>query len=206
MRGKVVVFSLIFILSAWLAGCSNVYVSKNEPAIESSIAESTSTAEDAKKEENDIPGNTSEPFIGRKDLDSETEKFFYGTWTVKKLLGFADSYNDASEYPTGQKIIGNQIIIDKDFFSSKGFEGYKTYQFELDKPIYDIEEIHYNADSFYRVDKIDMPSLNMNDEVKVLSVSDSSTGLAIPVSFLDVNNDRLLLVLEATVFELYRRY
>ncbi|WHH58562.1 hypothetical protein [Petroclostridium sp. X23] len=200
MRRKVFIFVLISILSACLAGCSYVSIFENEPAIEAS----TLTPEDAKKEENDIPGNTSEPFIGRKALDSETEKFFYGTWSVEKLLGFADSYNDASEYPAGQKIIGNQIVIDKNFFSSKGFEDYKTYQFELDKPIYDIEEIHYNADSFYRVDKIDMPSLNMNDEVKVLGVSDSSTGLAIPVSFLDVNNDRLLLVLEATVFELKR--
>lgn len=39
---------------------------------------------------------------------------------------------------------------------------------------------------------MDMPSLSMNDEVKVLSISDSYTGLAITVSFLDVNNDRLI--------------
>ena len=49
-----------------------------------------------------------------------------------------------------------------------------------------------------------MLSLNRNDEVKALRVSDSSTGLSIPVSFLDVNNDRLILMLEATQFELKR--
>nr|WP_314463176.1 hypothetical protein [uncultured Clostridium sp.] len=203
MRMRVPVFVLIFILSVNLSGCSKESAIKNEPLIESSAEASTLFAESA-EEKNEIPDHTSEPFVGRKDLDSETEKFFYGTWSVEKLLGFADSYNDASEYPTGQKIIGDKIIINKDFFSSKGFASYKTYQFELEKPIYNIEEIHYNADSFYRVDKIDISSLNMNDEVKVLGVSDSSTGLAIPVSFLDVNNDRLILILEAAVFELKR--
>lgn len=49
-------------------------------------------------------------------MDSETEKYFYGTWKVEKLLGFANSYNDASEYPTGQKFIGDEIIIKKTFF------------------------------------------------------------------------------------------
>ncbi|MEK4472286.1 hypothetical protein NSQ91_03550 [Paenibacillus sp. FSL R7-0048] len=132
---RVKIFLMVTILSACLVGCSNVTVfkdqndgiAKNIPTIEPSM--------DAGKEDNLIPSNTSEPFVGSKDLDSETEKFFYGTWKVENLLGFANSYNDASEY---------------------------------------------------------------------LSVSDSSTGLAIPVSFLDVNNDRLILILEATQFELKR--
>ncbi|MNI44340.1 hypothetical protein D3C73_987120 [compost metagenome] len=138
------------------------------------------------------------------DLDSETEKFFYGTWKVEKLLGFANSYNDASEYPTGQQVIGDEITINKDFFSSKGFENYNVYQYELEDPLYDITEICYNEDSFYRIFKMDMLGLNKNDEVKALRVSDSSTGLSIPVGFLDVNNDRLILMLEATQFELKR--
>lgn len=50
-----------------------------------------------------ISNNISEPFVRRINLDSETEKSFYGTWKVEKLLGFGNSYNDASEYPTGQK-------------------------------------------------------------------------------------------------------
>lgn len=153
---------------------------------------------------NIIPRNTSEPFVGRMDLDSATEKLFYGTWKVEKLLGFANSYNDASEYPTGQQVIGDEIIINKAYFSSKGFEKYNVYQYELEAPIYDITEICYNKDSFYRIFKMDMPSLNTNDEVKALRVSDSSDGLAIPVGFLDVNDERLILILEATAFELKR--
>ncbi|WP_312939929.1 hypothetical protein [Oscillibacter sp.] len=194
---------LFAVMCICLAGCSHSS-STPQPAIKSSIDASASTSGDAAKEEGDIPNNTSEPFIGSEDLDRETEKFFYGTWKVEKMLGFANSYNDASEYPTGQKIVGDQIVIDQDFFSTKGFAGYEPYQFELDKPIYDIQEIHYNADSFYRVDKINLESINMNDELKILGVSDSSTGLGMPIGFIDVNNDRLLLMLEATVFELKR--
>jgi hypothetical protein len=201
---RVKLFLIVTILSACLVGCSNVSVLKNQ---DDGIAKNIATVEpsmDAGEEDNLIPSNTSEPFVGRKDLDSETEKFFYGTWKVENLLGFANSYNDASEYPTGQNVIGDEIIINKDSFSSKGFEHYPVYQYELEAPLYNITEIHYNNDSFYRVYKMDMPSLSMNDEVKVLNVSDSSTGLAIPVSFLDVNNDRLILILEATQFELKR--
>ena len=195
MRRKAMILILLSIISASVAGCSSASMSNNKPGQETSMEASTSS---------DVTTNTSESTIGSKDLDPETEKFFYGTWEIEKLLGFADSYNDASEYPTGQKVIGDQITVNKDIFSSKGFEAYSAYQFKMENPVYQIREIHYNADSFYRVDKIDLPSLNMNDQIKVLSVSDPSTGLAIPISFLDVNNTRLLLVLEATVFELKR--
>jgi hypothetical protein len=41
--------------------------------------------------------------VDRISLDSETAKNFYGTWKVEKLLGFANSYNDASEYPKDSK-------------------------------------------------------------------------------------------------------
>lgn len=205
MRIKVVMFLIMSILSACLVGCSNVSVLKNQ--VDGTI-KNTSTIEpsidEAKEDDNIIPSNTSEPFVGSMDLDSETEKFFYGTWKVEKLLGFANSYNDASEYPTGQQVIGDEITINKDFFSSKGFENYNVYQYELEDPLYDITEICYNEDSFYRIFKMDMLGLNKNDEVKALRVSDSSTGLSIPVGFLDVNNDRLILMLEATQFELKR--
>ena len=149
-----------------------------------------------------IPNNTYEPFIGRINLDSETENFFYGTWKVEKLLGFANSYNDASEYPMGQKVIGDEFIIKKDFFSSKGLENYNDYQHELKNPLYDITTICYNSESFYRVFKIKLPGLNINDEVKWLEVSASSTKPSIPLSFFVVNNDRVILLLEATCFEL----
>ncbi|MBE5995117.1 MAG: hypothetical protein E7247_22340 [Paenibacillaceae bacterium] len=137
-------------------------------------------------------------------MDSETEKFFYGTWKVEKLLGFANSYNDASEYPTGQKIIDDEIVINKDWFSSDGLKNYSDYQYKLKNPLYEITMICYNEDDFYRNFKMDLPGINMNDEIKEIQVSDSSTGFGIPVGFLVVNNDSLILVLEASCFELKR--
>lgn len=202
MRKKIVSYLIISILCGCLYGCSGN--SSIDAAKESDEHVESSAADTAKDDSSSIPGNTSEPFVGKADLDGETSEFFYGTWKVDKLLGFANSYNDASEDPTGQKVIGDEIIINEDFFSSKGFKDYGTYQYELDKPLYNITEICYNKDSFYRLFKMDMPSINMDDQIKALSVSDSSTGMEIPVSFLDVNNDRLILVLEATEFELTR--
>ncbi|CQR55952.1 hypothetical protein [Paenibacillus riograndensis] len=165
----------------------------------------TSSEPKPETEESIIPKNTSEYCDSESiNLDSETETYFYGTWKVEKLLGFANSYNDASEYPTGQKFIGDEIIIKKDFFSSKGLKNYKKYQYELKNPLYQITAACYNSDSFYRFYKIDIPDLKINDEVKAIDISDPSTKLSIPVSvsFLVVNNDRLLLLSEATIFEL----
>ncbi|MCB2291366.1 hypothetical protein LGK97_16690 [Clostridium sp. CS001] len=48
------------------------------------------------------------------------------------------------------------------------------------------------------------PGLNINDEVKYIDISDLYTKLSIPVSvgFFIINNDRLILLSEATCFEL----
>ncbi|WP_221443642.1 hypothetical protein [Paenibacillus sp. JGP012] len=148
--------------------------------------------------------NNDDCTVERTSLDSETENYFYGTWKVEKLLGFANSYNDASEHPTGQKFIGDEIIIKKDFFSSKGIKNYSQYQTELKKPLYEVTTTCNNSDSFYRLYKIDIPDLNKNDVVKAIDVIDPSTKRSIPVSlsFFVVNNERLILLSEATIFEL----
>lgn len=136
------------------------------------------------------------------NLDSDTEKYVYGTWKVEKHLGFANSYNDASEYPAGQKFIGDEMIIHKAFFSSKGLKNYSVYQYELTNPLYKITTACYNSDSFYRLYKIDIPDLKLNDVLKVIHISDPSTKQSIPLSFFVINNDRLILLSEATIFEL----
>lgn len=206
MRGKVLILLIVSILSDCLIGCSNVSVLKNQDngTTINNVEEqdSTPTADDEVKEDDNI--NPTELFVGRMALDSETEKFFYGTWKVEKLLGFANSYNDASEYPTGQKIIDDEIVINKDWFSSDGLKNYSDYQYKLKNPLYEITMICYNEDDFYRNFKMDLPVINMNDEIKEIQVSDSSTGFGIPVGFLVVNNDSLILVLEASCFELKR--
>lgn len=171
--------------------------------IEMTINQNVSGESKPAADESVIPDNRSEYCdMESISLDSETEKYVHGTWKVEKHLGFADSYNDASEYPAGQKFIGDEIIIQKDFFSSKGLKNYSVYQYELTNPSYEITIACYNSDSFYRLYKINIPDLNLNDEVKVIHVSDPSTKLSIPLSFFVVNNDRLILLSEATIFEL----
>ncbi|WP_025692413.1 hypothetical protein [Paenibacillus zanthoxyli] len=193
---KKTILACMMIMLMLASACGNVEMTSN-PNISSEPKPAT--------DESIIPKNTSEScLVNRINLDSETEKYFYGTWKVEKLLGFANSYNDASEYPTGQKFIGDEIIIKKDFFSSKGLKNYKKYQYELKNPLYEITATCYNSDSFYRLYKIDIPDLNINDVVKAIDISDPSTKSSIPVSvsFFVVNNDRLILLSEATIFEL----
>jgi len=193
---KKTILACMMIMLMLASACGNVEKTSNP---------NTSSELKPETQEAIIQKNTSDYCtVDRISLDSETEKYFYGTWKVEKLLGFANSYNDASEYPTGQKFIGDKIIIEKDFFSSKGLKKYKKYQYELKNPLYQITATCYNSDSFYRYYKIDIPDLNINDEIKAIDISDSSTKMSIPVSlsFLAVNNDRLILLSEATIFEL----
>ncbi|WP_411503961.1 hypothetical protein [Brevibacillus centrosporus] len=197
-KGLMLCITIMLMLSS---ACENV-----ETTSTANISQTNTTREhESETDEPNIPENTAEYCDGVwTNLDSETEKLFYGTWKVEKLLGFANSYNDASEYPTGQKMIGDEFIIKKDFFSSKGLKNYKDYQHELKNPIYRLEFICYNSDSFYRLFKTDPDPLhiNINDKVKYIVINDSSTKLGIPLSFFIVNNDRVILVLEATSFEL----
>ncbi|WP_339797621.1 hypothetical protein MKY19_21760 [Paenibacillus sp. FSL R5-0744] len=191
---KKILLVCIMIMLMLASACANVEVTSKPNTSSEPISET---------DESIIPKNTSVYCAQDSiNLNSETEKDFYGTWKVEKLLGFANSYNDASEYPTGQKFIGDEIIIKKDFFSSKGLKNYSVYQYELKNPLYEITATCYNSDSFYRLYKIDIPDININDVVKVINVSDPSTNLGIPLSFFVVNNDRLILLSEATIFEL----
>ncbi len=151
-----------------------------------------------------VPERSPEYCTGSMEWDGETAEFFYGTWKVDKLLGFANSYNDASEYPTGQHVIGDELIINEHLFSSKGLQQYDVYQYELQNPQYNIQNVCYNQDAFYRLTKMDMPSLNFSDQVKLIGVADSATGFGIPMSFMSINENRLILILEATQFELKR--
>ncbi|MDH6352558.1 hypothetical protein [Brevibacillus sp. 1238] len=193
---KKILLVCIMVMLILASACGNVEMTSNPP---------TSSEPKPETDESIIQKNTSDCFNAENiNLDSETEKYFYGVWKVEKLLGFANSWNDASEYPTGQKFIGDEIIIKKDFFSSKGLKNYKKYQYELKNPLYEITATCYNSTSFYRLYKIDIPDLNENDVVKVIDISDPSTNMHIPVSvgFFLVNNDRLILISEATIFEL----
>jgi hypothetical protein len=158
--------------------------------------------------------HTDEPFTaysfnGHMSLGHETEEFFFGTWRVERLLGFANSYNDASEYPDGQKIIGNIIEIEKERFSSMGLENYNVYQRIRTNPIYEINSIFYDSTEFYRSFKVDLPTFICFREMMYISVY-SSIGERYtpmtwtPLSLFIIDNDILILSIEAAYFQLER--
>lgn len=208
-KGLLVCITIMLMLSSACENVETASTAKNSNSWNNSV-ENTTVSKDADTSQANtasehVPKSTAEYCDGVwTNLDDETEKSFYGTWKVEKLLGFANSYNDASEYPTGQKIIGDEIIIKKDFFSSKGLKNYHDYQHELKNPLYRLDFICDNSDSFYRLFQTDPDPLNINnnDKVKYIVINDSSTQLGIPLSFFIVNNDRLILLVEATSFEL----
>lgn len=191
---KKAMFICITILSFLVSACGNADPKSNQLNESKPVIEKSNT-----------PKNNSE-YCSQETvrLDSDTENYFYGDWKIKKTLGFANSYNDASENPAGQKFTGDKIILGEDFFSSKGLKNYSNYQYELEKPTYNITATCYNSDAFYRLYKIDIPNLKINDVVKVINVSDPSTKMSIPVSlsFFVINNNRLIMLSEATIFDL----
>lgn len=207
---KKILFICIAILLMLASACGNVEKTSNTSnesppqTMNNSLSETTNDPT-TEMDTSIMPENKSE-YCSQEytHVDNETGKYLDGTWKVEKLLGFSRSYNDASEYPTGQKFIGDEIIIKKDFFSTKGLTKYKDYQYELKKPVYEITETCSNSDSFYRLYKTDIPDLKDKDVVKVVQVNDPSTKASIPVSitFFVVNNERLILLSEATIFEL----
>ncbi|MEK4529862.1 hypothetical protein NST38_31135 [Paenibacillus sp. FSL H8-0104] len=193
---KKTLLAFIIIMMILASACGNAKTTSNPNA----SSELTPETEQSFASENTSDNCT----VDRISLERETQEYFYGTWKVEKLLGFANSYNDASEYPTGQKFIGDEIIINKDFFSTKGLKNYSKYQYELKNPLYEVTTACDNSDSFYRLYKIDIPNLDNNDVIKAIEVSDPSTKISIPVSlsFFVVNNNRLILLSEGTIFEL----
>lgn len=138
-------------------------------------------------------------------LDKISEQFLLGTWKIKKLLGFNYIYNDASEYPKGQKVIGDDIILTKDLFSSEGITNYKWYQHSIKKPKIFIITVYSNAEVFLVQSKINRLEgnfgLHPNDIIRYIKITNDKNDLY-PFSFYIVNNERLILQLEATYFEL----
>ena len=169
---------------------------KGEDFIEKSLV-----TEDAKGEDF-IEESEREPEFGPFPLSADTETFLFGKWKVKKLLGFCNSWNDASEYPKGQDIIGDEIVMQSDVFSSLGLKKYPVYQYKYSNPYYYIDGSYHDTLSFYRVYKLKIPGLKDNDTVQDILVSSKPHEYPSTVTFFCINNKRLILSLEATIFEL----
>lgn len=83
-KGLMLCITIMLMLSS---ACENV-----ETTSTANISQTNTTREhESETDEPNIPENTAEYCDGVwTNLDSETEKLFYGTWKVEKLLGFAN--------------------------------------------------------------------------------------------------------------------
>ncbi|WP_245237558.1 hypothetical protein [Paenibacillus ihuae] len=79
-----IVLVCIMIMLMLASACGNVGTTPNP---------NTSSEPKPETDESIIPKNTSEYCDSESiNLNSETEKYFYVTWKVEKLLGFANSW------------------------------------------------------------------------------------------------------------------
>ncbi|MEC1722104.1 hypothetical protein [Schinkia azotoformans] len=170
-------------------------------AAETNVGNSSNSNKSLKSNSND----DSPISFPESQLDKISEQFLFGTWKIDKLLGFNYIYNDASEYPKGQKVIGDNIIITKDLFSSEGIVNYKWYQYTIKNPKIYIDTVYSNAESFLVYSKVNRAEgnlgLNPSDIIRSITITNDKNDLY-PFSLFIVNNERLILQLEATYFEL----
>lgn len=211
MKLKMLIFLMVFILSIGVIGCSNsssVPMNENAKASKNttdSKSSATKYSSDSTKNSESNSNDSSDITFPNTPLDKDLEKALFGTWKIDKLLGFSYIYNDASEYPQGQKVIGDNIIITKDLFSSEGIVNYKAYAANIKNPKILIDTVYPNADTFLVYNKIykskENWGLNPNDVIKSITISNGEDDSP-PLSFFIVNKERLILRIEATYFEL----
>jgi len=151
-----------------------------------------------------IPQNT--PMLDTIPADEETLNLIYGKWRVEKLLDGGKKFATPEEWP---KIINDEIVVQRDLFSSKGLANYAIYQYEIQNPKYIITLITYNADDFYRIWKIDLPIIGRNDVVKFIQVATGTASAdnlynTCNVSMFAVGGDKLLLLIDAVCYELIK--
>ena len=76
-------------------GCGTLPTSKEQ----TNILEEPGVTRNSNQEDYVVEGGR-KPEVGRFRLSADTQKFIFGKWKVKRLLGFYNAWNDASEYPS----------------------------------------------------------------------------------------------------------
>lgn len=137
-------------------------------------------------------------------MNSETQNLIFGEWKISELMGFGKIQNDYTNYPDGDNVIGNHIIINKSVFSTKDIVNYKRYQCEIVKPVYQIgftytskENIIYPIDSVKRNSEID--NVIENDSFQSIEIANDTIPFA-PVGLLLSSDNHLILQLDCTFY------
>lgn len=160
--------------------------------VETADAVPTTTA--APQTDDAAAETTAAPTSVSKDISA-----IYGTWRVEKLLGFGLHYGNGAEYPVGPDIVGDEIVLRRDVYSTKGLDKVEKYQQEVREPVYTIAAAFADTDEFFRVYKTDLPVVKSGDTVRVIEVEGAPIG-----GYYLINNDTLVLDLESACFALTR--
>ncbi len=131
----------------------------------------------------------------------ETDEFFFGTWEVDKLIGFGTSFNNDSETPNGFDIIGNDIVIEKNEFSTESFSKYPEFKYDLEDPYYEANYVT-NVEELESKYGIEI-SADQKDEVISVVVADDFSSKNLETFFYIIDNERLVMrVGDRTWYEL----
>lgn len=136
--------------------------------------------------------------------NEETLKFLFGNWNVTKLIGFTKIQNDYTNYPDGHDIIGNQILISKKRFSTKGIRKYERYQSDMLDPTYSISCIY----SKYELLICPIDTIEADSEINTMIKNASFQSLEItntvhpyaPVQLFITNDNHLILELDGAFY------
>ncbi|MCL2336931.1 MAG: hypothetical protein FWC60_05880 [Firmicutes bacterium] len=153
-----------------------------------------------------IKSNRNPVIYGEFPLNKKDEQFLFGTWKVDKLLGFTYiREDDKTEYPTGQKIIGDEIIITKDKLSTMGLINYERYQKKEDNPEYFFYAIYNDPYFFLTSNRIDIDEgvqewgIKSSDRIRILFNPGTFC-----FTFIVVNDEKLIFLMESSFFELVK--
>ena len=159
-------------------------------------------------EEVDQIDNTDENIeqIHDNEINADTKKFLFGEWEVAKFLGFNKILHDDAEWPDGEQIIGRTVIIKEDYFSTLAFEpDYSGFATELQNPIY----LYRREDGFHLIVRYlsetadeSIRSLTSEDDVLLVSATVYIDGERNSYGVTVINNNRLLIFLNGSHFEL----
>jgi hypothetical protein len=132
----------------------------------------------------------------------------FGTWKIQKLLGFTPIQNEKSNYPTGQNVIGDNILLTEEVFSSMDIKKYPEYQIEIKAPLYLIGYNYQNDPNLFfpnnsSTDARKLLNISSTDSVNLLEITDTKkTNIFSPFGLFVINNNRIILLLDSSIYEL----
>lgn len=137
-------------------------------------------------------------------INSEIQNLIFGEWEISELIGFGKLQNDYTNYPDGDNVIGDHIIINNRVFSTKEIVHYKRYQCEIVDPVYRIgitytsdQNIIFPIDSVKRNSEID--NMIQNESFQNIEISNDTISFA-PVGLLIASDNHLILQLDCTFY------